>query len=306
MKYVLQGRLKELKSGQDYDPGAMRVETMTLEEYQKSDCQFPYKNMMLRNMANIHYSKAELVGKCVIGTLVIPHKEDLIQKKNKFGYYMDQNELYFIGDTELPNTILMEMIRQQYGQDCTMADLLADFLTALIQKDALFLQHIEEKLSLIEEGMADDHIPKNFYKIVLHYRKQLLILHTSYEQLMNVGDEIESDTNHILSEREEQRFNAFSNRAERLHNHSEMLREYVLQIREMFQSQIDLNQNHTMNILTLVTSLFLPLSILVGWYGMNFKNMPELSWKYGYVGVIILSIIIIIAEIIFFKKKGLF
>ena len=38
-----------------------------------------------------------------------------------------------------------------------------------------------------------------------------------------------------------------------------------------------------MQILTIVTTIFLPLTLLTGWYGMNFVNMPELSWKYGYL-----------------------
>ena len=107
----------------------------------------------------------------------------------------------------------------------------------------------------------------------------------------------------LLDDRECQRFTSFEARAERLYNHVEMLREYVLQIREMYQTQIDVSQNHAMNLLTVVTSLFLPLSILVGWYGMNFPGMPEFGWKYGYPTVILISILIIVLEILYFKKK---
>ena len=95
----------------------------------------------------------------------------------------------------------------------------------------------------------------------------------------------------------------FASRASRLHDHVEMLREYVFQIREMYQSQIASNQNQIMSWLTVVTTIFLPLSLLVGWYGMNFANMPELRWKYGYAGMILLSIVIVAVEIWFFKKK---
>ena len=50
--------------------------------------------------------------------------------------------------------------------------------------------------------------------------------------------------------------------------------------------EIDIRQNGIMKILTIVTTIFLPLSLLAGWYGMNFAGMKELSWKYGYEAVI--------------------
>lgn len=49
--------------------------------------------------------------------------------------------------------------------------------------------------------------------------------------------------------------------------------------------------------------IFLPLTLIAGWYGMNFRYMPEYAWKYAYPVVIVVSILIIIIEIIYFKKK---
>lgn len=58
-----------------------------------------------------------------------------------------------------------------------------------------------------------------------------------------------------------------------------------------------------MQILTIVTTIFLPLSLLVGWYGMNFQRMPELSWKYGYPAVIGVSVLFVILSLWLCKKK---
>ena len=55
--------------------------------------------------------------------------------------------------------------------------------------------------------------------------------------------------------------------------------------------------------LTVITAIFLPLTLLVGWYGMNFAYMPELNFRYGYLIIFLVSIIIIVLEILFFKKK---
>ena len=95
-------------------------------------------------------------------------------------------------------------------------------------------------------------------------------------------------------------------RVERLQNHVHLLRENVLQIRELYQSMQDARQNKIMVVITIVTTIFLPLTLITGWYGMNFVYMPELQWRYGYFTVILISLIIVIAEIIYFKKKKFF
>ena len=61
-----------------------------------------------------------------------------------------------------------------------------------------------------------------------------------------------------------------------------------------------------MNLLTVVSAIFLPLTLLVGWYGMNFAHMPELQWQFAYPVVAVISVLIVVMEIIWFHKKGLF
>ena len=89
----------------------------------------------------------------------------------------------------------------------------------------------------------------------------------------------------------------------RLLSETERLREYCLQVHEVYQSQIDLKQNKIMRILTVVTTVFAPLTLLTGWYGMNFVDMPELQWRYGYLGVIAVSLVITAVCLIIFRRK---
>lgn len=85
-----------------------------------------------------------------------------------------------------------------------------------------------------------------------------------------------------------------------------MHREYSLQLREMHQTQIDVRQNNIMKILTIVTTVFLPLSLIAGWYGMNFVNMPELQSTNGYRIVCIASALCVVLELLIFKWKKWF
>ena len=91
-----------------------------------------------------------------------------------------------------------------------------------------------------------------------------------------------------------------------LREETRMLREYASQISSEYQAQVDIQQNRVMKLLTIVTTIFLPLSLLVGWYGMNFQGMPELSWTYGYPAVIAVSVLLAVGLIVYFKRKHWF
>lgn len=56
-------------------------------------------------------------------------------------------------------------------------------------------------------------------------------------------------------------------------------------------------------LLTIITSIFMPLTLIAGWYGMNFRYMPELEFKWAYPAVIAVSVLIVIVSLVFFKKK---
>lgn len=85
-----------------------------------------------------------------------------------------------------------------------------------------------------------------------------------------------------------------------------MMKEYSMQLREMHQTQVDIRQNEIMKFLTIVTTVFMPLSLIAGWYGMNFVSMPELKFPYGYAVVCIVCLLIVALEIWFFKRKKWF
>ena len=74
-------------------------------------------------------------------------------------------------------------------------------------------------------------------------------------------------------------------------------------IRAEYQAQVDIAQNRIMKLLTIVTTIFMPLSLIVGWYGMNFAYMPELGWRYGYPAVIAVSVLVVGGCVVYFRRK---
>ncbi|RMG79187.1 MAG: magnesium and cobalt transport protein CorA, partial [Bacteroidetes bacterium] len=83
----------------------------------------------------------------------------------------------------------------------------------------------------------------------------------------------------------------------------EMLRDTVGGLLDVYLSGVSNKMNEIMKVLTIMSTIFIPLTFIAGIYGMNFQHMPELHWKYGYPAVLLLMIAIALAMIYFFKKK---
>lgn len=92
----------------------------------------------------------------------------------------------------------------------------------------------------------------------------------------------------------------------RLHDTSDTQREIVSEVLEIYLSSLSNRMNEIMKTLTIVSTIILPLTLLVGYYGMNFKFFPELEWKFGIYYFLLLMLTIILIMIWYFRKKKWF
>ena len=199
--------------------------------------------------------------------------------------------------------VLLEQLSYQPGLGASPGELLLEFLELLIQEDAAFLQHLETQLDKLEEQLLEQEEPQRFENQLHRCRRTLLKLSAYYAQLDELGDTLAANRNGLFSKKLCRGFELFSHRAGRLHSQTASLREYSLQLHQIYQSKIDLKQNRVMQFLTVVTTVFMPLTLITGWYGMNFHSMPELDAPWAYPAVILVSLAILLAEVLFFRRK---
>jgi magnesium transporter len=74
-------------------------------------------------------------------------------------------------------------------------------------------------------------------------------------------------------------------------------------LQNTFLGLVDMEQNRVIKIFTVVTVIFMPPTLIASAYGMNFKYMPELGWRFGYLYVIVLSIVVVGVILYWFKKR---
>jgi len=82
-----------------------------------------------------------------------------------------------------------------------------------------------------------------------------------------------------------------------------MYREMLANLLDLYHSNLGMKMNQIIKVLTIITTIFVPLTFLAGIYGMNFENMPELRTKYGYYVVLGVMLGLVISMLIYFRKK---
>jgi magnesium transporter len=80
-------------------------------------------------------------------------------------------------------------------------------------------------------------------------------------------------------------------------------RDMLSGIMDLYVSGVSNRMNEVMKVLTIIATIFIPLTFIAGIYGMNFDNMPELHWKYGYFATLFIMVVIGVAMLFYFKKK---
>ena len=185
----------------------------------------------------------------------------------------------------------------------TLEKLVFAFLDAMIEGDAKMLEDMEFSLSEPEERVLQGDAEDGFIGFLLAQRRKLLLLRNYYEQLIDVGKALEENENDIFAEEDLRYFKIFTDKAERLERNVRSLREQLMQLREAYQSMLDIRLNNIMKIFTVLSAVFLPLTLITGWYGMNFTGMPELTWRYGYLYVILLAGAVALVCIRIFRRR---
>lgn len=253
-----------------------------------------------------HYSiyncKAEVYAKYVFGSIVVPDKHHVSGTPYKLLYYINENGIVIIDDSTLSNEIIGRIVQKYQNQPMTPELFFYNFLSDFLEADLDLLESYENRLFSMEENALSgniDHILPRLLKI----RRILGRIRYYYEQLSDMAQVLETDEKHYFNPDEVSYFHQFSDRVNRLKDMTQQSIEYCQTLREVYQTELDHIQNKNMQFLTVITTIFLPLTVITGWYGMNFENMPEIESRWGYLVVILISIAVIIGEIIYLKKK---
>lgn len=210
----------------------------------------------------------------------------------------------FNNSDETANTFT-EAVKRSSAEEFSIEKFIYSFIDSLIKNDNISIENLELQINRMEDTIFKTDRYKNFNEELLRYKRKLLQLSNYYKQLIDIGEAFIENENGLYDKAKLNYFIRLVQKAEGLCTDINLLRENVVQLRELYQSSLDMKLNNTMKLFTVITAIFSPLTLITGWYGMNFVNMPELRWKYGYLYVSLLALSIIIFCICIFKRKKL-
>ncbi len=252
--------------------------------------------------AEINSTKAEVNYDSLTGTFLIPDRENPLSDGKKFSFALDEKGIVFIDDSGTTDMIVNEIRNTKKWRLPSLERFLYDFLEQIIKADRRLLEKYDKELDDMETAILSGN-DEELSERVNDIRSEIRDLRVHYEQLIDFGQELEENENNFFRHENLRYFRLFSNRIERLRDSAVAISDHAIQIRDIYKSHLDIKQNRIMTVLTVVTTIFMPLTLIAGWYGMNFRFMPELESPWGYPTIIIVSILIVVGSLWFFKKK---
>jgi magnesium transporter len=183
------------------------------------------------------------------------------------------------------------------------ADYLAYTLIDLIVDNYFVeLERFGDQVEFLEDDVVSHPSPQTL-RDVHRFKNDMIMVRKSLWPLREVIARLERRESPLISENLTLYFRD-------VYDHTIIAIETVETYRDILSGMLDIylssmsnRLNEIMKVLTIIATIFMPLTFITSLYGMNFRNMPELRWHYGYYGVLIAMVVIAVAMLLYFKKR---
>lgn len=183
--------------------------------------------------------------------------------------------------------------------------LLYALIDAVVDSYFSVIENLSDKIDALEDKLMENpgkEVLNEIYKI----KKEILFIRNSIWPVREALSSLVRCESDMLGENVVLYLRDVYDHSIQVIDTLETYQDIMSNMLDTYLSSISNKTNDVMKILTIFSTTFIPLTFLAGIYGMNFNNIPELSWKYGYMGFWIISIIIIVSMLLYFKRKKWF
>ncbi|HNP19140.1 MAG TPA: magnesium/cobalt transporter CorA [Fulvivirga sp.] len=178
-------------------------------------------------------------------------------------------------------------------------------IDTIVDSYYLIVENIGERIEELEDEVYENPTPTSLKKIQT-LKKELIYLRKSVYPIREAISKISKGEYPQIKKETERFFSDVYDHSIHIIETLETYRDLTSGLMDMYMTSMSNKMNEVMKVLTVIATIFIPLTFIAGVYGMNFENMPELGWKYGYAGVWGVMILSLFGMIYYFKKKNWF
>lgn len=217
-------------------------------------------------------------------------------------------ENYVLTFQEKPGDVfdpIRDRLRKNIGRIRTMAsDYLAlSLLDIVIDNYFVVLENLAAELEELELVLLNS--PEEFEGRSVHELKmQLFYMRKICWPLREIASALLRSESSIIKPESRIYFRDIYDHTVHVLETSETLREVSIGVYDLYISNISLRMNEIMRTLTIIATIFIPLTFIAGVYGMNFENMPELKWPFGYYGVMAAMLMVALGMLHYFRRRN--
>jgi magnesium transporter len=183
------------------------------------------------------------------------------------------------------------------------ADYLAyALIDAIVDHYFIVLENLGEQIEFLEEELVTNPNPETL-QTIHELKRELIFLRKSVWPLRELIGALERGESPLFQGSTLIYLQDVYDHTIQVIDTVETFRDMVSGMLDIYLSSVSNRMNEVMKVLTIIATVFMPLSFIVGLYGMNFQYMPELGWKWGYLGVWIIIILVVVGMLTYFRRK---
>ena len=200
---------------------------------------------------------------------------------------------------------IRERIRTDKGNIRKMgADYLAYVLMdAIVDNYFAVLEKVGEKIEEIEDETVTNPSPETLHTIH-DLKRQMIMLRKSVWPLREVISRLERWESKLINESTDIFLRDLYDHTIQVIDAVETFRDMLSGMLDIYMSSVSNRMNEVMKVLTIIATIFLPLTLVAGIYGMNFRIMPELQWEMGYPFALLIMLAVGITMLIYFRRRN--
>lgn len=187
---------------------------------------------------------------------------------------------------------------RQYGSDY----LAYAIIDTIVDKYFAIEEYLDEMLGPLENNVFFNS-DTNFLQTIQQIKRNLIFMRRNIAPVRELLAAVQRSGSDLIHEKTFRYFGDVYDHVLRVMDSLDSFRDRVSDMHDIYLSNISNKMNETIKILTIFTSIFIPLTFVAGVYGMNFEYMPELKWRWGYPAIWVIFIFLGIGMFIFFRKK---